>query len=822
MILLGSVLNENPIKLPAKGKRARTGRPPKHSVSKGSHFFSGTGEAEILKPTASQSLNSIEDSNTRESRAEDFGSQNDNQTPTRRRVRKPNSLMKPEEGYDLTWISAERRSDKTPCQVKPSKKRTGRPPKHSVSMGDFSSLSQSLNSIQDLSSRESCAGEENKLSGETSKKSKRKCSPSEKAARPLAEELVGCRIKAWDPKDKMFYEGSITSYDKSENKHRINCDDGSVKDMNLSVERWEPIRDDADTFHNCFFDFINQLWSSRALEVTKWSLNLLEKFFDTDAYHLVLSLSFDSMATDNSPQEQSESPPWAEPLSEIRQQLENHSHYHLQTMQALQRIDLPKFDGKDPHAWIFQSQEFFEYHNVPPGQRLSRVAFMVHGEALEWFRWMKSNSLLRSWDDFLEQVKLRFDPLYFEDFTGRLSKLQQITTVAAYRAEYEKILNKVTNVPETVLISMFIAGLKSTIRREVQRARPQTLVQTFRHPSNSNPLPVLSMTPAEKQAKLSRGECYTCNSKWTKNHKCPNRALLLFCSEDEAVAEQNETVDDQSLSGDISSLNSMAGPGTPRSLRLQGVIDGKPVRVLIDGRSTHNFIQPAVAEQLHLQVKSIPPFQVYIGNGDSLRCTVNCEQVPLYLNGTLFPVDLFVIPIKGPEIVLGVQWLQDLGDITHNYAKVSMEFSWLGKNVQLLGDTTPLPLEISAAHLHSLLLKDEVHGCFELFSIEAKLTHKEFAWPTDIPLEVQYTLEKFEPLFSEPSSLPPHRLQDHKIHLIPGSKPVNTFDNCFFDFINQLWSSRALEVTEWSLNLLEKFFDTDAYHEILKKRIMKL
>nr|GMC73518.1 uncharacterized protein LOC109191612 [Ipomoea batatas] len=105
--------------------------------------------------------------------------------------------MKPEEGYDLTWISAERRSDKTPCQVKPSKKRTARPPKHSVSMGDFSSVSQSLNSIEDLSTRESCAGEENKLSSD------------------------------------IFLS-------------QINCDDGSVKDMNLSVERWEPIRDDAD------------------------------------------------------------------------------------------------------------------------------------------------------------------------------------------------------------------------------------------------------------------------------------------------------------------------------------------------------------------------------------------------------------------------------------------------------------------------------------------------------------------------------------------------------------------------------------------------
>nr|GMC77773.1 transposon protein, putative, CACTA, En/Spm sub-class, expressed [Ipomoea batatas] len=44
-----------------------------------------------------------------------------------------------------------------------------------------------------------------------------------------------------------FYEGSITSYDKSENKHKVNCDDGHVKDMNLSVEQWEPIRHDDET-----------------------------------------------------------------------------------------------------------------------------------------------------------------------------------------------------------------------------------------------------------------------------------------------------------------------------------------------------------------------------------------------------------------------------------------------------------------------------------------------------------------------------------------------------------------------------------------------
>nr|GMC73925.1 Retrotransposon gag protein [Ipomoea batatas] len=100
---------------------------------------------------------------------------------------------------------------------------------------------------------------------------------------------------------------------------------------------------------------------------------------------------------------------------------------------------LPKFDGKDPYAWIIQSREFFEYHNVFHEQRLSCVYFMVHGEALEWFHWMKSNELLRSWDDFLEQVKFRFDPIYFEDFTVQFPKFHQAPTVTAYQAEYEKL-----------------------------------------------------------------------------------------------------------------------------------------------------------------------------------------------------------------------------------------------------------------------------------------------------------------------------------------------------------------------------------------------
>nr|GMC51058.1 Retrovirus-related Pol polyprotein from transposon opus [Ipomoea batatas] len=107
--------------------------------------------------------------------------------------------------------------------------------------------------------------------------------------------------------------------------------------------------------------------------------------------------------------------------------------------QFLLKNGLPKFDGKDPYVWIIQSQEFFECHNVSHEQRLSCVYFIVHGEALEWFHWMKSNALLRSWDDFLEQVKFPLDPVYFEDFTVQFPKLYQAPTMTAYQAEYEKL-----------------------------------------------------------------------------------------------------------------------------------------------------------------------------------------------------------------------------------------------------------------------------------------------------------------------------------------------------------------------------------------------
>lgn len=61
------------------------------------------------------------------------------------------------------------------------------------------------------------------------------------------EDLVGCRVKVWWPKDKTYYEGVVAEFDASKMKHRIEYDDGDEEILNLRKEIWEMIGDDEET-----------------------------------------------------------------------------------------------------------------------------------------------------------------------------------------------------------------------------------------------------------------------------------------------------------------------------------------------------------------------------------------------------------------------------------------------------------------------------------------------------------------------------------------------------------------------------------------------
>ncbi|GKC52797.1 transposon ty3-I gag-pol polyprotein, partial [Tanacetum coccineum] len=113
------------------------------------------------------------------------------------------------------------------------------------------------------------------------------------------------------------------------------------------------------------------------------------------------------------------------------------------------------------------------------------------------------------------------------------------------------------------------------------------------------------------------------------------------------------TGDDEAVeSGDISILNSLVGHGSPRSLQLWGKIGTTGVRMLIDNRSTHNFVRPNVVERMCLPLEATKAFKVYIGSGETLLCENVCSRVTLHMQGLEVEVDLYVLPMQGPGVVL--------------------------------------------------------------------------------------------------------------------------------------------------------------------------
>ncbi|VFQ87786.1 unnamed protein product [Cuscuta campestris] len=396
------------------------------------------------------------------------------------------------------------------------------------------------------------------------------------------------------------------------------------------------------------------------------------------------------------------------------------------------RIDPPRFSGEDSVGWIFRIQQYFDYFATSEVERMQLVGMFIDHPASEWYRYYTTNSCGGSWVEFLQAVKQRFDPDHYFDYVSLLSKLQQQTTVLAYQTAFEGLLNKVSGIPEATLISMYKGGLKQPLQREVNLRNPGMLVETFSlarelaactsflgtprrgwqpsagstaaqpvataaevTPSKPSSLPIVCLSPAERAERSWKGLCWNCEEKYVPGHRCAHKFLVLLGTDDEELTDDLDAdappvmTDTALITGDVSSILNMSELPNPRSLRLAGSINGSAVQVLIDGGSTHNFIHPAHAERLSLILHPVTPFRVYVGNGDSLRCSYFCPKSPLILQGHSFEVDLFMLPVHGPDVVLGVQWLQGLGKVSHDYANMTMEFQRDNTVVVLKGDVTP-------------------------------------------------------------------------------------------------------------------------------------
>ncbi|GJY27777.1 retrotransposon protein, putative, ty1-copia subclass [Tanacetum coccineum] len=80
---------------------------------------------------------------------------------------------------------------------------------------------------------------------------------------------------------------------------------------------------------------------------------------------------------------------------------------------------------------------------------------------------------------FMESVKSRFGSSKYKDPKGALLKLLQLCTMEDYQQEFEKLMNRVTDIPDSLLISFNISGLKLNLQHELLVSRPTMLGDAF-------------------------------------------------------------------------------------------------------------------------------------------------------------------------------------------------------------------------------------------------------------------------------------------------------------------------------------------------------
>lgn len=166
-----------------------------------------------------------------------------------------------------------------------------------------------------------------------------------------------------------------------------------------------------------------------------------------------------------------------------------------------------------------------------------------------------------------------------------------------------------------------------------------------------------------------------------------------------------------------------------------------------------------------------PTFHVLVGNGDRLSCSNYCPNVPVYFSSTKFLTDLYILPISGTDVVLGIQWLKTLGPIVTDYASLTMQLNWNGSPVHLKGIQDLNISEISSNQLKRMHATNAISEYYHL-QVENSfpLLSPDF---TLVPSTVQPILLQFSSLFQDTQHLPPVRAISHKIELLPNSSPVN-------------------------------------------------
>ncbi|XP_070026508.1 uncharacterized protein LOC142182249 [Nicotiana tabacum] len=139
----------------------------------------------------------------------------------------------------------------------------------------------------------------------------------------------------------------------------------------------------------------------------------------------------------------------------------------------------------------------------------------------------------------------------------------------------------------------------------------------------------MRLSAKEMDDKRANSLSYWCYKKYTPEHKYSRRKQLFILGLDEEIEEsiwedeleENKNSEESTLNPQVF-VHALDRTSDYRTMRVKGVVKGKMVHVLIDSRSTHNFMDLAMAKKLGCRLDTILSFSISIADGSKVHISV--------------------------------------------------------------------------------------------------------------------------------------------------------------------------------------------------------
>ena len=205
-------------------------------------------------------------------------------------------------------------------------------------------------------------------------------------------------------------------------------------------------------------------------------------------------------------------------------------------------------------------------------------------------------------------------------------------------------------------------------------------------------------------------------------------------------------------------------------LILNGYVDSVPVKILVDSGADRNFIQPS----LHLRVSAATkttPDKVVLADGSTQLSAGFFPRLPFTIDSYSDHDEFHVTPLSGFDIILGMPWLR----------RLNPNIDWTTGALCLDHDSHTHTLTASSSPTSTLLLsyaglRSAVRNKDQLFALHLHSITTPTVQPPPKPPWLADLIHKFAdvlPPNDQALPYPPARSIDHKIDLLPGTRPPN-------------------------------------------------